>query len=279
MKEICLTCWDEYQARIEGIKDKYGSHLLANHKVQHPVLYRGLTDARYTLKTTLERYSSAPWSVKSYEDLVRRCAPQVASYTGKAWDLPTREELEEELRTHDDRSFVHLPSYSFCVHLRHHGFPSPLLDWTMSPYVAAFFAFADQPGSSADAVAIFVYINAPRGGHGSIEGTSQISIMGPYVQTHKRHFLQQACYTVCTKHVDGAHAFTPHEDVFTRAPAAVGEQDLLFKITIPKSERLAALSDLREMNISRFSLFQTEEALTSTLAFEEIEKRGFGVGS
>jgi hypothetical protein len=32
-------------------------------------------------------------------------------------------------------------SYDFMTRLRHHGFPSPLLDWPQSPYTAAFFAF------------------------------------------------------------------------------------------------------------------------------------------
>jgi hypothetical protein len=35
---------------------------------------------------------------------------------------------------------------------QHHGLPSPLLDWTRSPYIAAFFAFADALENKRDGV-------------------------------------------------------------------------------------------------------------------------------
>ena len=269
-REMDLTAWSEFPTAIDGLKSKYGSHS----KRPGHVLYRGVTDADYPLETTLERRSSKLWTVPSYAQLSLRCAPQITSFSGGGWDLPARQNLDQLLRNQEGRFLVNIPDsiYSLWIYLRHHGFPSPLLDWTMSPYVAAFFAFANHRGADVGSVAVYAYIEMPEGGKAGADSMSHITVLGPYVKTDKRHFLQQACYTICTKYADGAHSFIPHSSNFNRSPSRVIPQDSLFKITIPVTERMTALCALQEMNINRFSLFQTEEALVETLAFDEIDR-------
>jgi hypothetical protein len=60
----------------------------------------------------------------------------VESFSGRRWDkVPTVPEFQELVT---DNAFVWLDMllsqrpeiYEYLVYLRHHGFPSPLLDWT-----------------------------------------------------------------------------------------------------------------------------------------------------
>ena len=51
------------------------------------------------------------------------------------------------------------PEFVECmVYLRQYGFPSPLLDWSKSSYIAAYFAFSDYQ-RDAKSVAIFAFLN------------------------------------------------------------------------------------------------------------------------
>jgi hypothetical protein len=81
------------------------------------------------------------------------------------------------------------------AYLRHHGFPSPLLDWSSSPYVAAYFAFA-EPVEDGKNVAIYAYRERGDGGF-KIGGNDEpfIRQLGPYVSGPKRHFAQRSQYT------------------------------------------------------------------------------------
>ncbi len=94
-----------------------------------------------------------------------------------------------------------------------------------------------------------------------------INKLDQYLKTHKRHYLQQSVYTICSTFEKDRWYYANHEDVFLEKDES---QDLLWKIKIPKSNRKEFLSKLEKMNINSFSLFQTEDALMDHIFISDI---------
>src|SRR5207245_6745919 len=65
-----------------------------------------------------------------------------------------------------------------------------LLDWTRSPYVAAFFALRYVPPAAKHAAVYGYCADLGRGKAYSVTD-GQIISRGPYVSTHRRHFLDR----------------------------------------------------------------------------------------
>lgn len=223
-----LSSWTEFKSTLDELDREWAS--LKENRRGHvsSILFRGQADASWNLTTTLERYLGSVPSVLGYYKSVMAIAPQVETFTERAWNVPEYPDIQAQLAK---QSFYprSLPAYAFLVYLRHHGFPSPLLDWTRSPFVAAHFAF-ERPNLTAERVAIYAYLEFAGVAKAGWEGAPTVTSLGPYIRSHPRHFLQQCEYTVCTERKDEVWYFSSHEAVLSKSGLL---QDLLWKITIP----------------------------------------------
>jgi hypothetical protein len=192
LKKVQLECWEEFESEVSAIHKALEERRVEMQMHISSLLFRGHAQECWRLKTALERYSGRVFSLTDYYRIMLAVQPAVESLTSKCWNLPYVSKIDEEY-------YGPPPGYEFMIYLGHHGFPSPLLDWTRSSYVAAFFAFHPHPDKREGNVAIYSYIEHYGHGKGSFHSEGMIIGLGPSVRTHKRHFIQQSEYTICKK--------------------------------------------------------------------------------
>ncbi len=263
MEEFNCSSWEEFEKKVSTIVPKKRKINGFQLKISSP-LFRGQESADWKLETTLERFLQKNFKMHDYFNIISAVKPAVKSLTEKSWELPLVYNPDIEGKSEPPLG------YEFMVYLRHHGFPSPFLDWTRSPYVAAFFAFRSKQNTKDKHIAIYSYVEFCGTSKGITDDEAFLVELEPYITTHSRHFAQQSQYTICKKRVDKEFVYCPHEEAFSRNTEG---QDRLTKFILPQSERAKVLEKLNFMNVNAYSLFGNEEGLMETLAYQEIEKR------
>jgi hypothetical protein len=268
MKVIQVQSWEQYVAEIEKIQSVRDTNAQKHVGSVSDLLYRGHPDARHGLTTTLERKVPGNVSLRRYYDFVEVIKAKIQSITGNRWDTPSRQDYEQWTKTIKTMfNMVGFPGADYFAYLRHHGFPSPLLDWTRSPFIAAHFAMVDTPSDTTTHVAVYVFLEYAGGVKSGELFGPEIRGLGRFIETHKRHYLQQSTYTVCVELEDGIITYVPHEKVVAMASPG---QDLVWKLVIPVTERTRFLAHLERMNINSFSLFETEDRLMEHIYISEV---------
>jgi hypothetical protein len=266
MNDRNVATWEEL---LEGVKEIQGELSTSSYYVQNsPLLFRGQRSSSWRLETTLEQVRKR-MLYRDYYQIIDKIRPQIESLMNTDWSIPPYPDVERLVTNYDELSLAlwagDRPAYAYMAYLRHHGFPSPLLDWSRSLYVAAYFAFANACKHGDESVAIFVLC----GRNFAVSG-NQMNVMyrfGPYVKTHRRHVLQQSEYTVCLSFHD-EWRFENYDCLFEDGHR---QQAFCWKFTVPTTERSKVLALLDQYNLNAFSLFSSEESLMESLANREFK--------
>lgn len=215
MLEREFQTWDEFKKWV-------AEYAVRAESSERMYLFRGQSDASWSLQASLDRHSTFPsdeardaYELRLLTSFQREAVTLLSSSAG----VPQGDELS--------------------LLARHHGLPSAWLDFTESPYVAAYFAFADAV-SPATHVAIWCMIR------GWLPDSSEIGCDVEIIDDAERiRFNPRAL---------------GQRGVFVRVPTARKPfvelvSASLVKMSLPVSERGVALAELDIMTINARTLF------------------------
>jgi hypothetical protein len=192
-------------------------------------IFRGHADAAWPLQTTLDRqhkFESDSAREQFVQEMLLEFRDQVFQLNVSS--IPVGKALE--------------------LFARHQSLPSPLLDWTRSPYTATFFAFEGAARTGSERVAVWMLDLARLSENQGVDIIDDL----PLLQFNVRALRQRGVFL---------------RILTVQRPVEELLGDALVKIEMPSGDAMSALSELDEMNVNATFLFSDFEAAARTAHF------------
>ncbi|WP_404351719.1 FRG domain-containing protein [Phycicoccus jejuensis] len=245
-QEIGLSDWGEY---TEFVRDVLADG--HNGRALNTLWFRGQGDADWPLIASFDRIFgqvAGRLRAKVYDSMIDVFRERSA-LLGSVADMG-----HEEL---------------ICV-MQHYGAPTRVLDWSGSPYVAAYFAFASAGSMGVERsdseCAVFILNADPE----LFKGFHTVKLINTIAHENPRAVAQRGRFTL---------NLSSETDLVAELGnlSAAGREDdswVITKITLPRGDASLALRDLELMGLSSESLFPGLEGVARYSFFRALDMAG-----
>ncbi|NOY83865.1 MAG: FRG domain-containing protein [Nitrospirae bacterium] len=233
--------WQEYKVEVSGQLER-----------PRAVIYRGQVNSDWELSSTIHRTGQLPSHsdfLIYFESILPFVQEPVEAWDGLRRNLSDPAQLAE-----------------FLAFLQHHGFPTPLLDWTFSPYIAAYFAFegVNHFAPQYEKVAIYSFNQQEwsktfKQTYDWKEKEGHVTFLNPTYRGNPKQMLQQGTFMFTNRVNIEEHIL--HNEKY--------EGQFLNKYEISVKERGRVFKELNAMNITALQLNPSMESVCKK-SYEEI---------
>ncbi|ERS84825.1 hypothetical protein Q672_17995 [Marinobacter sp. EVN1] len=210
--------------------------------------YRGQLNPTWKLQTTFHRQAERTYvPLQHYLDHI---LPEVSYHVSA--------HQNEDLNLFDEAQFGNL-----LARLQHHGFPTPLLDWTLSPYIAAFFAYKNVDPKAPQTQSVTVYMFDFQQWAATFQQPMNlraevnfVSAFRPFAKGNPRMHRQMAVTTV-------TNVSDMEQYLLQQGNAA--QKTFLYKALLPVSERRLVMNELNLMGINAMTMFPDFDGICAAM--------------
>ncbi len=227
MSQQSIT-WDQYKTWIHTLVQK-----------KYSFYCRGHANESWKLQTTFHRETKQNKIdlVQYLNAIIPEVKYHISAIRDEIIDLDNKDEFG-----------------AFLSLIQHHGFPTPLLDWTLSPYIAAYFAFREvkdqYPMSDNVKIYIFDYLEWEKSFQQPRDlrdiNVRYISTLRPHARFNPRIVPQQGTFTVTN--VDDMESYI-------NGRSTEAKKIFLHTALLSVKDKPVVLRELNLMGINEMTLF------------------------